>query len=175
MANKALTMSNHQQSIRSQSADSFASIIGIGCGRLMDDLWWAIVGTPRTSVCFTCKNQILKAMYMQITNSFSGESKNHLLNFSHHQRKLSCTQALSEKEFAHYQCTLCSLWGAFARYPFDKEWDLLIKPCWEREACVNKASLAALGCVGRRRLKLIGNVIISRESFTAVLHLWQQL
>lgn len=40
-----------------------------------------------------------------------------------------------------------------------------------REASVNKASLVALWRVGRWRLKLIGNVIISGESFTAVLHL----
>lgn len=43
----------------------------------------------------------------------------------------------------------------------------------EREAYVN--SLAALGRVGRRRLKLISNVIISRKSFTTVLHLREQL
>lgn len=70
------------------------------------------------------------------------------------------------------------------RYPFDKERGSLIKPIAvlrEREACVfvcvcvNKASLAALGRVGRRRLKLIGNVIVGRKSFAAVLHLREQL
>lgn len=44
-----------------------------------------------------------------------------------------------------------------------------------REKHVSKASLAALGRVGRRRLKLICNVIIGRKSFTAVLHLREQL
>lgn len=46
----------------------------------------------------------------------------------------------------------------------------------EREKQVfTRPGLAALRCVGGRRLKLIGNVIISRESFTAILHLGQQL
>lgn len=41
----------------------------------------------------------------------------------------------------------------------------------QREVSVTKVSLVALRCVGRRWLKLIGNVIISRKGFTAVLHL----
>lgn len=68
-----------------------------GCGCLINYLWWAMLSPPCSLVCFTCKNQILKAIYMQTTNNFSGESKNHLLNFGHHLRKLSCTQALSVK------------------------------------------------------------------------------
>lgn len=60
-----------------------------GHGDLMDDRRRATPNAPRASARFTSKNQILKAMYMQITISFGGESKNHLLNFSHHQKKAS--------------------------------------------------------------------------------------
>lgn len=110
---------------------------------------------------------------MQITNHFSGESKNYLLNFCHHQRKLSCTQALSFKESVHQLCTHCVRCEEYLqRYPFDKRGVLLIKLIAVlREKHVSKASLAALGRVGRRWLKLICNVIIGRKSFTAVLHL----
>lgn len=84
--------------------------------------------TPCSLVFFTCKDQILKAIYMQITNHFSGERKNYLLNFCHHQRKLSCTQALSFKESVHEPCTHCVRCEEYLqRYPFDKERDLLIK------------------------------------------------
>lgn len=111
---------------------------------------------------------------MQITNHFSDENKNFLLNFCHHQRKLSCTQALSFKEPVHYLCTYCVHREEYLqRYPFDKEWGLLIKlkAVLRERNVLAKASLVALGRVGRRWLKLIGNVIISRKSFAAVLHL----
>lgn len=149
-----------------------------GCGCLIGDLLWAMWDTPCYSICFTCKNQILKAIYMQITNNFSGESTNHLLIFCHHRRKLSCIRALSVKGvFAHYLCTLVFIMERICE-------DIhLIKSgiCSssraerEREARVNKASQAALGRVGRWWLKLIGNVIISGKSFAAVLHLREQL
>lgn len=72
-------------------------------------------------------------------------------------------------------CAHCVHYGEYLRrYPFDKRvGGLLIKPIavLREKRVLIKASLAALGRVGWRRLKLIGNVIISRESFAAVLHL----
>lgn len=61
-------------------------------------------------------------------------------------------------------------------HPFDNGWDFAHQAVLrEREAGVYKADLAVLRCVGRRRLELIGNVIVGRERFATVLHLGQQL
>lgn len=51
---------------------------------------------------------------MQITDNLSGDdSTNHLLDFNHHERKLSCIQALTVKEFVHQLSTVCSLWSIY--------------------------------------------------------------
>lgn len=65
---------------------------------------------------------------MQITNNFNGESKNPLLNVCHPERKLSCTQAPSVKEFVHRLRTPCSFCGSICEDIHLIKWGLRIEP-----------------------------------------------
>lgn len=118
---------------------------------------------------FTSKNQILKAIYKRLTNNFSGG------------RSEISTSSVATKAFMHPSparkrvCARYSHQGAPVwRFPFHTGQHMIIKPCCEREAG-HEVAVATLRCVGRWRLELIGNVIISREGLAAVLHLREQL
>lgn len=130
-----------------------------------------MLSTPCRWVCFTCKDWILNAIYMQITNNFCGEKKESPPKFLPPLKKAFMhPSTVTQEVCVHYTKYL-------QRYPFDKEWDFAhqANSRAEREAWVSRASLEALGRVCRWWLKLVGNVIVSRKSFTAVLHLREQL
>ena len=101
--------------------------------------------TPCGWVCFTCKDQILKAIYMQIMNNFSGERKNQQDILPPLKNAFMHPSIFSQRACALTIHTLCSLRRVSERYPFDKEgFTHQANSCAEREARISKGQSGSI-------------------------------